>query len=1130
MGRNEDTSQSPRFCKFVRVERGQESLIVRLDAFIRKYYRNELLRGALFSLALLGGAFLLLSLGEFFGRFPTSVRAVLFFSYLALSAYVLFRYILIPLLKLYRIGKVLSYEEAALIVGRHFPEVSDKLLNTLQLQQMKQGGVAEPLLEASIRQKTEALRPVRFTAAIDFREHKRLARWAALPALLIAIILLFQSNVITEGTLRLIEYQKQFKKEAPFRFVLYNKQLSVTAGSAFELVAGLEGKTLPDELSLLLDGREINMQRRNDGRFVYRFEELRAPLDFNLRAAGFQSDPYRIETIQTASMNGLSAALEYPSYAGLKNETREGFAELQIPEGTWINWTLKTSYTDAVQVQLPESAQQLATKDARGWFNLKKRALKSGEAVFIPTNGVAGIRDSVKVLLRVIPDAYPQIRPERNGDSGLQNQIWFRGSASDDYGVSRILFHYRFVRANMAGKMNLPMQSIPVNVPQGRDVVFVHGVNLSSLGMEPGDEVEYYFEVWDNDGVHGSKSSRSAVETLRKASLEELRKEVQAGENQLDKNMQSAMKQMRKQQQQDAELQRRLAEQRQMNWNDVERARKQIDEQIRMQDQLQEIKKQQEQLSRKEQETSRISEELLKREAEVRKLFEELANPEMKAMLEKLKEMLQQMSKEDVQKKMEQMQLNREDLQKQLEAAREQFRQLQVEKKMEDLAGRLEELSQKQKELSEKTAAQPKADEALKQQQQQLQQQLEEIRKEQEQLKQDNQELEQPMNLDQAGEEQQQAGEQMKQASEQMQGGKNQQAASKQRSAADKLKEAADKMRQSLAAAQAQRNEEDYQTLRQLMENLIALSFKQEQVMQEMKEQREYSPRYVVLAQDQKRIQDEAKMIADSLFALSKRQISVQSFINKEVNRVNSNIEQALSRIRTRDMNFISTRQQYAMTGMNNLAVMLSESMQQMQQQMQQQAKSSKSCNNPKQGGKGGKPKPQLNQMQKQLGQMLQQMQQQQGKSGQQGQKQQLSEQFARMAAQQEAMRRELEKARRALEEQGKGDQAREIRQTEELMKEQERRLLNKQLDPAVMNRHREIETRLLEHEKAEREQEQDEQREANRPPALPATPPPDLQAWMEQKRKEQESLRRLPPELAEWYRQMLESYYRQMR
>jgi hypothetical protein len=219
---------------------------------------------------------------------------------------------------------------------------------------------------------------------------------------------------------------------------------------------------------------------------------------------------------------------------------------------------------------------------------------------------------------------------------------------------------------------------------------------------------------------------------------------------------------------------------------------------------------------------------------------------------------------------------------------------------------------------------------------------------------------------------------------------------------------------------------------------------------------------------------------------------------------------------------------------------MLSESLSQMQQDMQSQPNSSgKACNNPKSKGKG-QPKQSLNQMQEQLGKMLQQMQQQQSnKPGQQGQPQQpgqqgkqpsQSEQFARMAAQQEALRREVEKMRRELEEQGAGDAAREIRKTEELMKEQEKKLLNKQFDPAMMERHKEIRTRLLEHEKSTREQDQDEQREANRPGDYPATPPPALKDWLERKRREQEMLRRLPPELNTWYREMLEEYYRQIR
>ena len=38
--------------------------------------------------------------------------------------------------------------------------------------------------------------------------------------------------------------------------------------------------------------------------------------------------------------------------------------------------------------------------------------------------------------------------------------------------------------------------------------------DLAELGLEPGDAVEYYFEVWDNDGVNGSKSTKSEKQNL----------------------------------------------------------------------------------------------------------------------------------------------------------------------------------------------------------------------------------------------------------------------------------------------------------------------------------------------------------------------------------------------------------------------------------------------------------------------------------------------------------------------------------------------------------------------------------------------------------------------------------------
>lgn len=1118
------------------MQRPGDELIGKLDAFIRRYYRNELLRGGLFALGLLTSTIILAALLEYIGHFGTAVRMFLFFTCLAAAAWIVAWYLIRPLLHLFRIGKVLSYEEAALIVGRHFPDVQDKLLNTLQLSRMYSGNSTDALLLAGIEQRTSALRPLPFARAVDVKRSLRLTRWVALPVLLIASLLLFQSHIITGPARRIVQYDRVFKREAPFRFVVHNPKLRVFAGEDYDLKAGLEGQALPEELFLLLDGREVKLLREDDGLYHYRFASLNQTLEFNLSAAGYTSDPYRLEVLRRAEVSGVTAALEYPAYTGRKNESLNDAASLSVPEGTWINWTIQTRHASTLQVDGGKSAGE---KDAAGRFKYRQRYLRNGQLRLLPQNEIPGSGDTQVFDIRVIPDAFPAISVERQRDSSDDARYWFSGSASDDYGIARVLFRYRFAAASDPARTKLPPGTLPVSFSGGRDAVFGFTVHTASIGMAPGDRIEYWFEVWDNDAVNGSKPTRTPVTELKKESLEELQERANQTAGNMSSTMEEAFRDLQKQSRRQEELELKLNSTKNPSWEDKDKLRQLIDERMRMQERMEELRREQEKLSRQQQELQTPDQKLLEREKELRKLFEEMASPEMKAMMEKLREMLNQLNKDQMKEQLDKMQLDRKDLEKQLDMAIEQFRQLQVEKKADQLAQRMEQMAEKQQKLAEKTENTKGKNAELQQEQQKLNEELKELQDQQKELERENQELETPLDFKTPEGETREAGEQMQQAGNNLSGGQNQKAAQNQKSAAQKLQEAADKMRQAMSAAKAQQDAEDYQTLRQILENLVEVSFSQEKVMQEMKQQMGYSPRYVQLSQEQKRIVDEMKLIEDSLFALSKRQPRVKSFINKEVTRINDNLDQAIGKLRSREQGTVAMRQQYAMTGMNNLAVMLSESLSQMQQDMQSQPNSSgKACNNPKSKGKG-QPKQSLNQMQEQLGKMLQQMQQQQGnKPGQQGQQQQQqqgkqasqSEQFARMAAQQEALRREVEKMRRELEEQGAGDADREIRQTEELMKEQEKKLLNKQFDPAMLERHKEIRTRLLEHEKANREQDQDEQRESNRPGDYPATPPPALKDWLERKRREQEMLRRLPPELNTWYREMLEEYYRQIR
>ena len=95
------------------------SLLERLDKFIRKYYTNQLIRGAIFSAVYVLAFFLAINLLEYFFYLPSALRKILFFGFILSSAAFTANFFLVPLLHYYRLGKIISYEQAAQIIGTH---------------------------------------------------------------------------------------------------------------------------------------------------------------------------------------------------------------------------------------------------------------------------------------------------------------------------------------------------------------------------------------------------------------------------------------------------------------------------------------------------------------------------------------------------------------------------------------------------------------------------------------------------------------------------------------------------------------------------------------------------------------------------------------------------------------------------------------------------------------------------------------------------------------------------------------------------------------------------------------------------------------------------------------------------
>lgn len=236
------------------------------------------------------------------------------------------------------------------------------------------------------------------------------------------------------------------------------------------------------------------------------------------------------------------------------------------------------------------------------------------------------------------------------------------------------------------------------------------------------------------------------------------------------------------------------------------------------------------------------------------------------------------------------------------------------------------------------------------------------------------------------------------------------------------------------------------------------------------------------------------------------------SIVTREIGVLNGHLDKAVDNIKERKKSMASTDMQLSMTSINNLALMLNDHFDMMMDMM---------ANAMPSPGKGKKKQKQsLGEMQMRLNQQMEEIKNG-GKSGRQ-----LSEELAKMAAEQERIRRALREMQEQLKQEGGkplgGDLPGKMEQTE-------LDLVNKQLTEQTIRRQKEILTRLLESEKSMREQELDEERKGETAKEYQKEIPKAFEDYLRLKEKEVELLKTMPPKLYPYYKKEVNEYFRRL-
>ncbi|MDX1270255.1 MAG: hypothetical protein R3340_00345, partial [Bizionia paragorgiae] len=198
----------------------------KLEEFIKKYYINELIKGVIlfFSIGLL---YFLITLSiESLLWLNTTSRAILFWLFIAVEVALFYRFIALPLAKLFHLKQGINTIEASKLIGDHFPEVNDKLLNVLQLHSEHS---QSELLLASIDQKSEELSPIPFKLAVNFKQNLKYLKYAAIPlVIIIAVAISGKLNWFSDSYERVVNYKTAYEAPAPFQFYVLNDLLTTT--------------------------------------------------------------------------------------------------------------------------------------------------------------------------------------------------------------------------------------------------------------------------------------------------------------------------------------------------------------------------------------------------------------------------------------------------------------------------------------------------------------------------------------------------------------------------------------------------------------------------------------------------------------------------------------------------------------------------------------------------------------------------------------------------------------------------------------------------------------------------------------------------------------------------------------
>lgn len=904
----------------------------KLEQFIKRYYTNELLKGTILFFAA-GLLYLIITLFvEYVFWLNSTARTILFWVFIAVELGLFVKFIAIPLAHLFKLRQGINFETASQLIGNHFPEVNDKLLNVLQLNKNPQ---QSDLLLASIEQKSMELQPIPFKSAINFKSNTKYLKYAAIPiAIILLSVLTGKMNWFSDSYERVVNYKTAYEPPAPFQFFVLNENLQAIENKDFKLQISTVGEVIPENAQIKFNGQSYFLQQLAAGEFQYTFNLPKEAVEFSLSANDVNSKPYTLQVVNTPNLVNFEMVLNYPAHTKKQDEVLKSTGSAVIPEGTHVTWKAKTKATTGVQIYAEDTLRFKAQQNNN--FEASKQLFNNYNYSITTSNDDLKDYENLAYNINVVKDTHPELSIKVQKDSVDQQSLYFYGQATDDYGLSKLQLVYYPVEE----ESNKVVE--PITISNSNFSEFVSAFP-NQFNLEEGVSYQLYFEVYDNDAIHNYKRTKSSVFSYRKLTKDEEEEKQLNEQNETIKDLSKTFNKLNDQDKELEEFSKTQKEKEQLNYNDKKKfedflKRQKNQEQLmknfnkKLQDNLEEFQKE-------EQEDDQFKKDLEKRlkenEAQLKK---------DEKLLNELEELKDKINKEQFTQKLEELAKQNKNKKRSMQQLLELTKRFYVMKKAEKIATELQKLAEAQEQLPEEEKDNTKAAQDA------LNKKFEDLKKDLDDLKRDDRQLRKPMEIprdefleDEIQHNQKEASEALEQKEQKESDSPSEEtelqektAKDNQKKAAKKMKEMSEKLKSASAGGGGGKDQmtEDAEMLRRILNNLLLYSFDQEDLMDTFESIGINNNQYGKHVIEQNNLREHFEHIDDSLFALSLRQPKLSEKVNGHITDVYFNIDKALDQLTENRLYQGVGAQQYAVTSTNELASFLSDILENMEMSM----------------------------------------------------------------------------------------------------------------------------------------------------------------------------------------------------